>query len=220
MTCYQPIYGCAIDGVLLDQCGKPVVGDSSYFCITDKLIKVDFTPDVFTPAEITVENAKGNRCVTKKPCPQLQGYDLNIEVCGLLPAIESALSGNRPLSNDAGETTGVVHGKREECPPKWALRIWQETDTDECTDEGDPEYVVHWFSGVSNLFQTGTYSIENGTSAWTFEGYAEANPEFGMGPFSDFPTAWFDEEIYAYDLTPTPPPECENPCELTPYPVP
>lgn len=109
MTAFNPIYARGMDGVRLDACGDPVVGADSYFAAvntdggSDNLIRVTLTPDYFTPNDITRENGFGKRYVNIKGQPQLQGYRVQLDIAGLMPAVEAALMGDTVLG------TGVAH---------------------------------------------------------------------------------------------------------------
>lgn len=219
MKCPKPVRGCAADFVQL-QCGKPIEDSPSYLAL-DSFIRISFTPVLTEGTEIVVEDAQGRNCVDEPACRQLRRYDVSIELCGLAPEQTAWFSGDRFGYNTAGNPYAVF-GKREDCPPYFSMRVWQELAKGRkvCTPEGDELFFVHHLACVTDLMVDSAIEVANGATNVTLSGKAFANDgTYGTGPFDSWDIDWYDEEIYGYQVEPTPKPT-ENICEIVDFPGP
>ncbi len=218
--CPKPIYGCALDFLLL-HCGKPVAGGDTHLEI-GSFVRVRLTP-VYkegTPVELT--DAKGRPCVDEPACKYLTHYDIEIELCGLAAAHVAWLPNGRLTSNG-----GASFGTRTDCGQVFAMRIWQELagSSRKVCDDGEEEWMVHWLPCTTNWCLSSDFEIADGVvTSGTLTGTALPNGGAfgadGLGFWGEYPKS--DDgglpasEIHAYECVNVPPPEPEN-CQLKGY---
>lgn len=212
--CAPSVAGRAFDLTLLD-CGKPVVGDESVLC-AGKWSELSINPVYDEADDIDEEDQLGRKCVFIPGCGYLQQVDITGTLCGLNNNV-AWLTGDRTVA----ATGGAVFGQRDECPPWFSMRIWQDLaiggGRKVCADSGDDVYRVWHLACVTDFRLSDAMSFNQGESTkHSFTATAYVNGGFyENGPYNSWVDPWDDNEIFGYQLETTAPPEAA--CELKPY---
>jgi len=222
--CLYPVTGCAADIVLLD-CGKPVTEGDTLLELC-KFVRVTMTPVFEEGSEIKLKDAKGRPIVDQEGCGYLSHYDLEIEMGGITASSSAWLTGDRITP-----TGGAAFGRREDCPPWFSFRLWQELAGNgrKICDDGEQEYLIHWLPCVTNFRVTSSFDVAEDTvtrATLTAQAYPNGgtfgNGHWGEYTFNDLHPdgtgAAFDEEVHLYEPTSDiPPPDCPEDCALVPF---
>lgn len=205
--CLPQVQACIIRVAKLDDTGAPVVGtDSGY--ISDALVSVQFEPEYADGAEITQDNACGDRVIDFKAPDVFRWGNITIQLATPDPYLAAFLSGGATLEGAiAPDTTRVGWaapplGTLESNP--MSMELWAKRP-DKATGslDADSPYARWAYPLVKNL-RLGSWTHENGPVLPEFTGQAFENPAWADGPWADWPVAsdrvaqWFP--VAAADL--------------------
>jgi hypothetical protein len=193
--CLPQVQACIIRVAKLNPDGTPLVGtDSGY--ISDALISVAFAPEYQDGAEVTQDNACGDRIIDFKSPDIFRWGNITIQLATPDPYLAAFLSGGETI---VGTTTDVDRigwqapplGTLFENPISmelWAKRPDKATGS---LDSASP-YARWAYPLVKNL-RLGDYTHENGPVLPQFTGQAFENPAWGDGPWNDW--MWASDRV-------------------------
>jgi len=117
----------------LDGCGHTVLGPDSQIT-SDGFISVALTANTDEGTSISVTNAAGRVCILDEPCPTFTGYGVEVEFCGVDPALIQMMTGQPIVTNAAGDTsTGFrMNSAVDACDSGFALEVWSSVPAAAC----------------------------------------------------------------------------------------
>jgi hypothetical protein len=193
--CLPQVQACIIRVAKLNDDGTPVVGTTSGY-ISDALISVAFAPEYQDGAEITQDNACGDRVIDYKAPDIFRWGNVTIQLATPDPYLAAFLSGGDVIVGTAPDTDRIgwqapALGTLE--PNPISMELWAKRP-DKATgglDAGSP-YARWAYPMVKNL-RLGDYTHENGALLPQFTGQAFENPAWGNGPFDDW--LWASDRV-------------------------
>lgn len=200
--CPSSILACGMRVTVLDSLGN-VVDDPNNEWVSNKLIQIQFTPDVFEPTE--QQQISGCNCViaTQKYPSLLKRFNLEIQKGALEPGLESMMLGSAVVLDDDGDPIGTWWPNNAECgdtpPPFVALEVWSQTLAGNHQDPLLP--YVHWIWPMTRwVLGQSTLSVDIKQEVLT--GFSIPNSRWGHGPYGDDPGEvvgpmggyWFTDE--------------------------
>jgi hypothetical protein len=177
--CVTPIKGTHIRIVKVDSCGIPVTGASAMSVVTKGFVKVDMEPQYEDGQEYFERNADGDPCVNQKDNPVLKRLQLTVELCEIDPTAASWMISARQLLL----ATDVMGWALTEGTPtnRFSFECWQRVaGAGACAAGGIVRYIYNAWPNVGAV-KMGTYTVENGRSAFTFTAETAAASASGWG---------------------------------------
>ena len=193
--CLPQVQACIIRVAKLNPDGTPLVGtDAGY--ISDALVSVAFEPEYQDGAEITQDNACGDRVIDYKAPDIFRWGNITLQLATPDPYLSAFLSGGQVITGTAGDVDRIGWqapplGTLEENPISmelWAKRPDKATGS---LDAGSP-YARWAYPLVKNL-RLGSWTHENGPILPEFTGQAFENPAWADGPWGDW--AWASDRV-------------------------
>jgi len=210
----------------VDGCCAPVFGPDN-MVVTEGFVSVALTATINTPDEITVVNANGKTCVRDTPCPEFQGYGVEIVFCDVNPCLFSLITGQPVVLNAVGEVVGFrMNSSISACDKGFALEVWSGVPGVACSgDQGAFGYLLLpcLQGGV-----VGDFTIENAAVTFTITGATTKDGNgWGTGPYRVVEDAAGaasllpdpldpDDHLYAIFTTVPPPEDTDGCAELVP----
>lgn len=168
-----------------DACGNPVYGDNGQV-VTKGVITATFTSTTSETDEIRVVNSGGETCIYEPAITNLEGFSVDINVCGMDPDMFNMLTG-APVYTDVD---GVIVGNFFDIDVNLedfaaGLEIWTGLASgDACGEVGEVEYgyVALPFLKGGRLAD---FTIENGAINFTITGMTtRRGGSWGKGPYN------------------------------------
>lgn len=121
---FIPVLGKRIRVTRLDNCGRfPDPGETDAFIATDGFVTVSLTSEVEDGTEILKRKADGSLCVNERSADSFKYFGLEMELCGVNPALLSMMTNAEAYQDGAGEDAGIVVAEGD--IQKWfALEVW------------------------------------------------------------------------------------------------
>ena len=119
---FTPVLGRRLRVSEVDSSGKVIPGPEGNHIVTEGFITVTLSAEVEDGAEIIQKNANGSLCVNEKQPNSFKRFNVDIELCGVNPALLAMLT-NAEVYPNSGDTQGIVvpEGPIE----KWvAIELW------------------------------------------------------------------------------------------------
>lgn len=183
---YQSIQVCAIRVVRLDATGTPVTGATTDGYIAKAPVMVKLSPDYQAGSELQIETGCGQLGAYYKAPDQLKKYNISFELTDLDSELIEILTDN-PIVSSGGATVGHTAKRVAACSSASrngvGLEFWSKKWNACAPPTGDPYW--HWVMPWAFL-QTGEYSMQNNFLTVPIEGYLQENPNWGVGPWTDF----------------------------------
>lgn len=194
-NCFSLVRGRAMRVTRLDGCGAVDLGPDSSI-VSDGFITVQLTAQTDAGQTISVTNAAGKVCILDEPCPVFTGYDLQIEFCGVNPALIELLTGQDSIYDAESNRIGFkMNSAIDACDSGFALEIWSNVPTAVCEPGAGVSYgyflVPFAKGGVIGDFTVGNDAVNfsmtgaktKDGSAWDVGPYDIINDETGTpGP--------------------------------------
>lgn len=205
--CLPQVQACIIRVAKLNADGTPLVGASSAV-ISDALVSVAFEPEYQDGAEITQDNACGDRVIDYKAPDIFRWGNITIDLATPDPYLSALLSGGTALEGSVAPDTDRVGfaapalGTLPENPI--SVELWAKRP-DKATGSLDAlsPYARWAYPLVKNL-RLGAHTHENGAILPQFTGQAFENPAWVDGPFGDW--LWASDRCFQWfpvDTLPT-----------------
>lgn len=178
--------GRTMRATLVSPVGAPIIGDESQ--VTSKgFISVAYTSNIETGTDVTLENARGETCISEKGLPSFTGVGLEINFCEVDPSLFSMLTGQEViLDPETGDAIGFIMEEGIDLTANsFALELWMGTQTNatpHANSQGFYGYVLTPFlsGGV-----VGDFTIENGAITFTVSNLnSKKNSQWGNGPYN------------------------------------
>lgn len=184
--CPSSILACGMRVTLLDSLGNVAPGPNNSY-VTDGLIQIQFTPDVFTPDERT--QVSGCNCViaSAKFASLLKRFDLEIQKGQLEPGLEALMTGADVVLSGS-DPIGAWWPNNSECgdtpPPFVALEVWSQAFEGNSQSEILPN--IHWIWPKTQWI-LGQSVLNNDFKQDVLTGFSVPNSLWGEGPYGDGP---------------------------------
>jgi hypothetical protein len=186
--CLPQVQACIIRVAHLGPDGVPLVGVTEGY-ISDALVSVAFEPEYQDGAEVTQDNACGDRIVDYKAPDIFRWGNVTIQLATPDPYLAAFLSGGTTIVGSGPDIDRIGWaapplGTLDENPISmelWAKRPDKATGS---LDAASP-YARWAYPLVKNL-RLGSWTHENGPILPEFTGQAFENPSWGNGPWDDW----------------------------------
>jgi hypothetical protein len=196
--CLPQVQACVIRVAKLSPDGTPLVGASSGY-VSDALVSVAFEPEYQDGAEITQDNACGDRVIDYKAADIFRWGNVTIQLATPDPYLAAFLSGGDTIVGIAPDTNRIGYsapplGTLPENPISmelWAKRPDKATGS---LDVASP-YARWAYPLVKNL-RLGSHTHENGAILPEFTGQAFENPAWADGPWADW--LWASDRVFQW----------------------
>lgn len=178
---YTPVKGKRFRLTTLDACGRVHAG--SKHIVDDAFVSVTLSAEVEDGESIIQRNMNGVICVNERTSPTFTGFTLEVEFCGVNPAIVTTLTNAQPYNDYASNFAGftVPEGAVD---TKFALELWMGLSGQACgagADEASGYMLLPFLNaGVSSDIEiSGEDAVTFGmTGAYTLSGH-----QWGQGPY-------------------------------------
>lgn len=182
--CFSPLLGKMIRVTRLDECGSPPPpGTPDAYLATDGFITVTLSSETEDGVEILTKKANGDICVNEKFANSFKRFTVEINFCGVNPALFGMITNGVPYLDYCGDLAGfkVPEGAIDS---KFALELWTGMSGLACVpgQETASGYILLPFLNAGVL---GDLEI-NGTDALNFTmtgAYSKGQNMWGVGPY-------------------------------------
>lgn len=183
--CLSLVKGRRIRVTRLDDCGRPVYGESSQ-AVSSGFISVALTANTTESDEINVTNAAGEVCVYEPAVTTLTGYGVEITFCEVDPDLFALVTGQSPYTV-AGDSIGFTVNSKLGMTGGFALELWAGSASgDACSDpgaQGNYGYLLLPFLKGGII---GDFTVENAAVTFTITGANTRDGNgWGTGPYED-----------------------------------
>lgn len=175
--CYVPILGKRIRVTQMNDDGTTGLS----YIATDGFISVTLSAQIEAGVEILQRNAAGVLCVNEKLASNFKRFNVDIEFCGVNPALASYVANGNPYADYAGDTAGMTISEGI-IDGAFALEIWTGVGG-AVNDEHANGYFLLPFVHRGNLEDMKI----DGSNAVTFGlkgGYTLGGNAWGVGPYN------------------------------------
>jgi len=181
--CFALVRGRAMRVTRLDGCGNPVLGADSQVT-TDGFIQVALTAQTDEGTTISVTNAAGKVCVLDEPCPQFTGYDIEVQFCGVDPALYALMTGTPPVMDPDDNAVGFrMNSGVDACDLGFALELWSSVPTTACEPGVGAQY-GYMLVPFSKGGIIGDFTVGNDAVNFTLSGArSKDGSAWGTGPY-------------------------------------
>lgn len=185
--CFAPVRGRAMRATRLDGCGRPVYGDSNV-AVSDGIVTISYSGNTTETDAIQVPNFTGRNCINVPSETNFSNYGIEIEFCGVDPALFSMLTGQEVIID---ASTGVaigfaVNSEVEAANSGFALEAWTGVYDAEggCGEEGAEGQFGYFLNPYVQGGAFGDFTIENGAISFTLSGaQTRVGSPWGRGPY-------------------------------------
>lgn len=122
--CYIPILGKRLRVTSLDSCGNPPAsGTAKAGLATDGFISVKLSSEVEDGTEIITKKASGALCVNEKLADSFKRFSIEMEFCGVNPALLAFMTNANPYNDYATDLAGFTIPEGT-ISKRFALELW------------------------------------------------------------------------------------------------
>jgi hypothetical protein len=156
---------------------------------TAAIVRLASSPDYEAGQEYLMKNGCGDIIIYTKEADRLKRVGITLELATKDFELIEMLTGGTLIVDGTGNNIGIARrgvGRGE--PTYVSLEIWTTTidANGPCTDlTGDPGYYRVIFPRCT--FTVGESTYENGVHMVSLTGFGTNNPQWGNGPWNDFP---------------------------------
>lgn len=180
----NPLRGKAIRVTKLDSCGRYIPGASASMLATDGFVSISLSAETEDGSEFMSRKANGSFCVNERTSPAFKNFGVELNFCGVNPALMSLVTNATPYSDYAGDLAGFTVPEGD--INKWfAIELWTGLANTACA-AGSAEasgYILLPFVQAGVL---GDIEI-NGEDTVDFsmsEAFTKGNNSWGTGPYN------------------------------------
>ena len=178
--------GRTMRATLVSAVGAPIVGDESQI-VTKGFVSVAYTSNIQEGTDVTLENARGESCISEKGLPSFTGVGLEVTFCEVDPALFSLLTGQDAIRDpETNDAIGFVMEEGVDLTANaFALELWMGTQTSatpHANSQGFFGYVLTPFLVGGTV---GDFTIENGAITFSVTGLnSKKGSQWGAGPYN------------------------------------
>ncbi len=217
LACLASAKLCAIRVSRLGPDCAPVAGVNNAV-VTSAVVKLIGTPQYDAGQEYTLKNGCGNTVVELREVDKLKSMNLDVELALRDMELIELMTGAQLYLNADTPTPHVIgmsrRGVGAAAPASVSVEIWTRAIslTGDCTP--GVSAVPQWWRIIypKATFTLDTATFENSVGVITLKGFASANPQWGNGPFNDYPAATLLDpttpEAYILDASGLPVTQC------------
>lgn len=182
--CFSLVRGRVMRVTRLDGCGARVLGPDSQVT-SDGFISVALTANTDDGTTISVTNAAGKICILDEPCPLFTGYSVDVEFCGVDPALVQLMTG-QPIVTDAAGNVGTgfrMNTDIDACLSGFALEVWSSVPAAACDLNVGAAYGYFLIPFLKGGI-IGDFTIGNDAVNFTMTGAnSKDGSAWGVGPY-------------------------------------
>ena len=225
-TCFTPILGKRIRVTMLDDCGNvPAPGTENAYVATDGFISVNITAETEDGTEIITKKANGQLCVNEKQANSLKRLNLEIEFCGVNPALLALMTNAETYADYEDDIAGITVAEGA-INKKFAFELWTGISAGACApgEEASGYLLLPYVN--AGLLGDLTVDGENAVTFGMTGAYTKGGNAWGVGPYdvladagvpAPLPTALDPlDHLLLVSTTVAPPPDA---CDPSPMPT-
>lgn len=181
---FTPVLGKRIRVTRLDACGRvPTAGTADAFIVTNGFITVNLTAEVEDGQEIITRRADGSLCVNERTPNSFKNFTVEIEFCGVDPALKTFMTNANPYEDWNGDLAGFTVPEGE-INKAFAFELWTGLSGQACvegaTDAGGYLLLAFVQAGVLGDLEVGS---ENAVSFSLTGAFTKGGNAWGVGPY-------------------------------------
>lgn len=184
-TCWSSVYGKVMRVTRVDECCVPVAGTCSTV-VSDGFVSIAYASEIKEGAEIEIEKANGQLCISDKACDEIKWVNITATFCGVDPDMWSIMTGYTTVLDWEGTAVGNRVGKTVLCDGGFALEAWSDVPGQQCID-GNRQYGYFLAPCVVNAVLTG-FTLENDGASFEMTARTKLGGGWGTGPYNVDPT--------------------------------
>lgn len=195
---------CVMRVTKVDAAGNVVTGAGNSY-VSDKVVKIDVTPNVETGNTFSLRNGCGCSIVRFKANDIFNWWDFAFAGGALEPVMEALMLGSETIV-DGPDVVGLAFQGSLACDedePAVALEFWTKHIVGSGQDGALPW--VHWVFPKS-VWQLAQRTADESIQQPGLTGFSRTNEQWGAGPYSDGPPDGQDIREGAYWKTAVAPP--------------
>lgn len=181
---FNPVLGKRLRATVLDDCGNvPAPGTENAQLVTDGFITLTLSTEVEEGTEIITKKADGSLCVNEMTDPSFKRFNVEIEFCGVNPALLAIVANATGYEDWAGDLAGIVISEGT-IDKRFALELWTGLAGQACA-EGVEEASGYMLLPYLNAGVLGDIEV-SGESAVTFSmtgSFSRGGNNWGEGPY-------------------------------------
>jgi hypothetical protein len=167
----------------LDGCGEPVLGPDSVV-VSEGVITVNLTAQNETGETISITNAAGKVCILDEPAPKFTGWAVEVQFCGVNPALISMTTGQPTVLDADNNVVGFdVESDIDLTNSAFALEMWSNVPSDACEPGAGVAYgyfLIPFLKGGS----LADFSVANAAINFTLTGArSKKGSPWAAGPY-------------------------------------
>lgn len=182
---YSPLRGKRFRLTALDDCGNvPASGTVGSTVVSDGFISVTLTAEVEDGAEIITRKASGALCVNEMTDSSFKRFTMEMEFCGVNPAVLAFMTNAEMYENWAGDVAGITVGEGT-IDKRFAFELWTGLSGLTCAS-GVDEASGYLLLPFVNAGVMGDIEI-TGEDAATFSltgAFTKGHNTWGVGPYN------------------------------------
>lgn len=174
---FTPVLGKRVRVTEVDATGKVIPGPDGMNVTTEGFITVTLSSEIEDGAEVLLKNANGSICVNEKKSNSFKRFGVEIEFCGVNPALLSrtTLAEQYPRSGTDAQGVVIAEGVIEKY---FALELW----TGVAGDGAASGYFLLPFLEAGTIGDV-TVDGENATTFTMTGAMSRGGNQWGTGPF-------------------------------------
>lgn len=163
--------------------------------VSKAIVSLKSTPEYDTGQEYLQKNGCGDIVISVRDCDRLKRVNLEMELCLRDLELLELLTGGNLYSTDIGtvedpDVRNIGLGRRgigQSCPTPVSIEVWSKAAdaSGDCSANAD----FAWWRSVWPKAHLTLSDVElgNGVAMIKLNGFGEPNPNWGDGPFNDWP---------------------------------
>lgn len=159
--------------------------------VSKALVTMTATPEREDGTEYTARTGCNEIAFSVKECDREKRMTISMDLCTRDLELMELLTNARLVLDADGNTIGVERqGYNNDCDDGVGLEVWAKVGTSAgaCAPDGDVVIPGWWrYTYPKGHYFLGEHSFANDVFVTKITGYSEVNPEWGDGPFNDYP---------------------------------
>lgn len=176
---------CRMRVTKVDGLGNVVAGATNSYT-SDKMVQIGVNPNIETGQSFSRRNGCGCSLSRRKSKNIFNWWEFAFEDGALEPEMEALMTGGAAIT-DGSDVVGLAFPGAIACDedePAVALEFWTEHDFNGAQDSLLPW--VHWVY-PHTIWAYGDRTAQEDYLTPTLNGFSQANPQWGAGPYGDGP---------------------------------
>lgn len=211
-SCFDSIKICALRVTALDNVGNVAAGPNN-FVSTNRETQLQFTGDVDAGKDLFYRNGCDAPLAAYKSQALLKRFNLQLDLFGVEPAVQSLILGASIIDDDGGEPVGFEYNIQtcptDPTPPLVAVEAWSYAWNCDAQDGVTPYF--YWLWPMTQWSADQADSLQSDFVQPKLTGFSRRNALWGHGPYGGIDSgtgaSYLNHGAPAVLLTDTAPPD-------------